>query len=281
MVLVTLGEKGGGGKSTIAYHFLSAYFLKKSASEGTTPPKIKIYEFDAHNKTSDDFKEDLLVSGISISSKEDDMVNAIATIEYGDSEGENIIIDVGGSDNTDRFLSLIKDTFLAEQIIFIVPEMNKKPRSAENTIDKIRKVSPDAKIIIALNRWSTSEPGEDEFKFFFGDENMGIEPSPLSKDKKLSIGYIPVCDVALGLSEIGFCSLWQTSEMVRLFGKTPIALRKKLWGIKAEGKNPAIPCSEEVFIEKTKQVHSSKSAQIAIASAQSLFDCIDIYIDKV
>lgn len=280
MVLVTIGEKGGGGKSTLAYHFLSAYFFKKSYETGRPlGGPIKIYEFDAHNSTSSDFNKDNFIEGISVPSNNDAMVEAIATIEYSDSEGENIIIDVGGSDNTDRFLSLITGSFLSQEIIFIIPEMNKKPRSAENTISKIRKIVPDAKIIVALNRWSMSGNPSDEFKFFYGDNRMGIEASYLASEDDLDVAYIPVCDVALGLSEMGQCSLWKTSENVRLFGNMPIAERKVIWGTPASGKTPAKPCSEEVFIEKTKKVYSSKSAMEAIKGAESLFECLDKYFN--
>lgn len=203
------------------------------------------------------------------------MIEAISSIEF-QSFDQDVIIDVGGSDNTDRFLELIQGESFASEIVFIIPEMNKRPRSAENTVQKIRQAIKEPKIIIALNRYSGTKPMEDEYKFFFGDKKLGIEGSPLAGDKKIYVATIPLCDVALGLAEISRITLWKLSENNRMFENMPPIKKREIWGTVDKELGTIIPYTEEVFVAKTKDLHASKTAKIAIVEqAQPLFDCLD------
>ena len=147
MITVLTAEKGGSGKSTAAFHFVASYFLDKKPTE-----PITIYEVDAHNKTVEDFTNDDMIQAHTVKMTMTDLERMISEAEF-DSVEKDIIFDVGGSDNTYKFLDIISNSNLARKTVFLIPEINKRPRSAENTIEAIREKIEDPNIVILLNRY--------------------------------------------------------------------------------------------------------------------------------
>jgi len=272
MIIATIGEKGGTGKTTLAAHFLTAYLQARFPEE-----PINLYEFDNHNNTFGDILTESDIEWTRADKKAENMIEALSSIEYKTVNDQNIIVDVGGSDNTDRFIDMISKTGIAEEIIYVVPEGNRSPIGIENTVDKIRNNIKNPKIVVALNRWSGREKIENEFKFFFGDDSMGLSPSRLSEDKDIFVSGVPICDIAIGLSEAKKVTMWEFSMFAREYLKLGPKEKTQLWGV-LEGVDGM--CSQAFYMEKTKELHASRSALDALDNAEPFFKTIDTISSK-
>ena len=159
MIIATIGVKGGTGKSTIAYHFAVSFFLEKRRAAGTlNSDPVTIYEFDADNQTGLEFvntcrsnehpdaKTQGIVEFVHVNRDDSEMLDAASNIDFNNFKNKDVIIDVGGSDNTSVFLDLIGEFHLSSEIVFVIPQNNKKPKGAEDTVEKIRKKIKDPKI---------------------------------------------------------------------------------------------------------------------------------------
>ncbi len=275
MIIITLGEKGGVGKSLTAGHYVTAYLLMQLENK---TKKVMLYEFDAHNRTSEDLKNDKYIETKVVREDDISMENAMSLIEF-DTANKDIILDVGGSENTYRFLKKFNTTLLVENAIFIVPEVNQDPKGAENTISRIQELVPKPKIILALNRYSHNMPPEKEFKFLYGDSSLDIEKSPLVDDTNIQIVTLPLCELTIGLANIRSVSLWSLSEFDKQMEGFTIEERKNAWGEKDKITKEIIPCTLEVYKAKSKKLNASKQARQTIEQASSLFLALDKYRD--
>lgn len=273
MIIITLGEKGGVGKSATADHFATAYFLKPSENK---TKKVMLYEFDAHNVTSEDLKNDKYIETKVVREDDVSMESAMALIEF-DAVDKDIIIDVGGSENTYRFLKKFSTSLIVGNAVFIVPEVNKNPKGAENTIRRIKEVVQKPKIILALNRYSHNVPPEEEFQFLFGNSSLGIRKSPLVDDTNIQIVTLPLCELTIGLADISSVSLWSLSEFARQMEGFSIEDRKNAWGERDKITKKIIPCTLETYKAKSRKLNASKKARQTIEQASSLFLALDKY----
>lgn len=273
-IKVIISEKGGVGKSTIAQHIIPPYFLKKNSKENADR-KVYLYEFDAHNESLNGIGNDKNMEVRLVRGEKEDMAKAFAEIEF-DSNFHDIIIDVGGSDNVDRFLEIAsKNRIIAENMIFIIPEEKKTLLSTEKTIWNIReKISMDAKIIVALNKHGEKKL-EDEFPFVFGRESLGIKPSDLLQDEAISFVGIPESDTILAMAFLEKVTLWEKGKMARELENKTMEERFVLWG--REERNEPInskskeTCTKQYYVKKKLELGISELAMEAISKSSMLY----------
>ena len=264
MIYVTINEKGGVGKSTVALHFLTSYLLSRNPSE----KKASVFEFDAHNDTSKEVESDHSIQVETIRMDEMSREKGLAKVQFDTMSGD-VILDVGGSQNTDEFLNMLEDTALGDEMIFIIPEANKRPRGAENTVNRIKKIIDNPRIILLLNGFTDEDKVEQEFIFLYGDTELGIKKSFLADDKEIEIAWIPRCDKALGMADLDSVGLWSKGSFFRTFGKLSTKEKVVKWG--GAGKE----CDKDTFVQKSGELTASRVAYKAIESSNSLFDALD------
>lgn len=261
--MISIGVKGGPGKSVTAIHFLTGYLgLKKEDRE------YMILEFDAHNRTLDNFNSE--ISGKVVGKNDTEIRDNLSDIEF-DADEKNIIIDVGGSENTERFLEYIKsrkETF--KNAIFIIPELNEPDHSADKTVELIRGVLDNPKIIVALNKYRGEKSKEEEFGFIYGMEQFDIPAKPFIKDKCISIVTIPECEVSLGLAKIKKQTLYGLSNIARMTAGFTTAQKKVLWSEDGE-----TPCDKETYRTESRSLDASIQALETLKKAEGLFKAID------
>jgi len=269
-IFVGLGEKGGVGKSTGTEHFVSAYLQQKYRGQGSAKI-IPFYEIDAHNRSFEDVENDDYLQYTLVGKDREEIERAIAEIEF-DSMEKDIIIDVGGSDNTERFLTAVSGKAIIEKMIFIVPEGKQGDSSSLNTVWKIREhINMDAKIIIALNRHNRDPEitKEKDFPRIFGSESYSIEPSKLLTDDKIHLATIPECEILLGFCLEEKITIWSLGEDWRDFGGLSPEQRMKKWADKGKEK-----CEKDVFIKNTLNLNKSQLAMSVLDDASEFFDIL-------
>ena len=264
-VLITINQKGGAGKSTVSTQFLTAYVLDRNKGN-----PVKLYEFDAHNSSSKNVEKDINIESKIIRDDVKSIQNGIAAMEFASDEGD-IIVDVGGSHNTDLFLSHIAKSSMNENIIFVVPELNQVPESSESTIAKIMEKIRNPKIILALNNYNQEggKKKEDEYLFLYGSKEHGIEPWSEILDLNIPIVTIPRCELSLGIAGFDKTSLWALSRMAESFSSFSTREKREAWGQDGE------LCDEETYLKKSRILNSSMEARDTLEYAKGLFDAID------
>jgi len=270
MIIVTLNEKGGAGKSTTANHFASAYLMERNDGP------IHLYEFDAHNNSSRDVENDPRLTIKTVRGDEESMEQAIAEIEFLSDE-EDVIVDIGGSHNSDNFLKLISRSSIADTMIFVVPELNKMPESSESTVEKIENIVESPKIILALNNFDgeSGEKKESFYKFLYGSEAFGLKPAKkLLENKNVKITTLPRAEFSLGVAYMSRTSLWDLSRVAIAFKDLSPAEKKKAWG--KNGKS----CDKDTYVERNRQLNVSIKALATLEQAKDFFDALDAYMPK-
>ena len=265
-IFITLGHKGGGGKSTTALQFIPAFLSEEEKKHNVS---FSMFEFDAHNEglktTTTSFKTK------TIGGDPEKIREALAEIEY-QSDERNIIIDVGGSDNTDRFLKYFKDKRnIIQNAIFIIPELNEPDTVTDTTIKTIQSLIPDAKIIVALNRYNDVNTIEKDFCFAYGSDTFGIPSKKFVSDKSITIATLPNAPISIGLARLKKTTLYTLGELEKGFGGLSVKERKELWADKEKGEEV---CPQDVYIQKMKDVDASLEAQETLKKAESLFEAI-------
>ena len=285
MIYVTINEKGGVGKSTLAFHFLTSYLLQKKSekllkdAERKGSPLIRVFEFDEHNKTKKNFSNDFFMEVESVSLDTGSMEEAFSNIEFYSDE-EDVILDIGGSQNTYKFLDMLSESSLRENVLFIVPDTNSRSEGLENTISRILECNNGRKdnIIVALNGASQNIPMEEDFIFYFGSKNMDIPPSWLSQDKDIKVGIIGENRLALSLSELSRVSLFSLARDAS--GVPSDTKGKRLrWSTEQDSDGKDIPCSQEVFVERMRFYYRGVKGVRALSSATSFFALLDQHRD--
>lgn len=270
-IFVGISEKGGIGKSTGTEHFVSAYLQQTYKNSGDKPKIVPFYEVDAHNRSFEDVENDDFLQYTLVGKDREEIERAIAEIEF-DSMEKDIIIDVGGSDNTERFLSAVSGKAITEKMIFIVPEGKQSDSSSLNTVWKIREhISLDADIIVALNRHNRDPEvtKEKDFPRIFGSDSYSIEPSKLLSDKKIHLATIPECEILLGFCLEEKKTIWSMGENWRDFGNLTPEERMEKWAKDGEDK-----CAKDVFIANTLNLNKSQLAMVVLDDASEFFDIL-------
>jgi cellulose biosynthesis protein BcsQ len=165
-IIAIIGTKGGVGKSTISAQIVT--FALASAGA-----KFEMFEMDNNNKTAKALDKSELLAGkfktLNLDASDEELEKIFLNLAVSD-YGKKYIIDVGGGDDTNRFLELIRRNHLTEQTLFIVPFMPnfESLDNLESTTYKIKNYD----YLVVLNNVNTKEA--DEMMFAHGEEEYEI-----------------------------------------------------------------------------------------------------------
>ena len=151
MFYVVVSTKGGVGKTTIAQQVLAPFVYQK------TNKKVEIIELDNNNKSNVlNDSEVLEVKPVELHKKDEVLLNKFMEVV---AEDKDVIVDVGGGDDTKRVLEAFKELRLEDEITFFVPVL-KDLSNEKNVIDTwslIRTWNTQAKIYFVLNRFTNEK----------------------------------------------------------------------------------------------------------------------------
>jgi len=174
MNILTLNTKGGVGKSFISTQILPLAFYDDSK-------KINVFEVDNNNnsKLNTEYIEFLNLDVNNID-------KILLDVEFSDDIN---IIDAGGGDDTKNVIKSLAEAAV-EIDLFVVPLLKdyEVTKNLIDTINLIRHYYPGAKIVVALNRIVKS--AKDEFIYFFGNDELGVEGVINKLDENISIVLI-------------------------------------------------------------------------------------------
>lgn len=177
MIYVTTQVKGGCGKSTIANNVLPVLI-------GGNLEDIKIVEIDNHNNTAELYSNSVLKNNmktIKVNSADDELdsifFEALAN-------KKDIIVDVGGGDDSERLIAMLKNQ-PSGNIKYIIPfQMGDDDGGVFDTLQKIGDIE---KCLVVLNGYTDKDKIKEQFLYFFGDEDVvGL------KDRINGIKYITI-----------------------------------------------------------------------------------------
>jgi len=186
-VFVIANTKGGVGKTTIATHVLPAVF-----------PGCEILEIDDNNQ-SNIFQDSMSIKNFE-SIKLDECKDKLEEITFKllDDTEEVLIIDCGGGNDTKEIISQIKELALDDyaKVTFIIPIMNSFMQ-AKNAEDMTRLLK-GKEIIFAFNGVTDFSTIKDDWIFWFGNENLGVESyhEKLNKPRTITIPASPLFELA-------------------------------------------------------------------------------------
>jgi hypothetical protein len=269
---IVMNEKGGVGKSTIARHFVSGYLFDKRYGTGDKESSIMLYEFDAHNHEGDLLSNEERLEVRSVNSERAEIEKALEEIEFEIASGEDVIVDIGGSDNLDRFLSSAKKFDFGSEAVFIVPQGKRGTANTESTVEKIRAAfGGKALIVVALNGFDfeKNKSVEEQFPFFYGKREYNLPPSPLIEDGSIELSIIPDAEIPIALSEMFRKPLWSLGLLaVELKGMKPEELMM-LWG--EDGKR----ADRETYLKKRRQLSISQDAREMLDKCEGFYTSLD------
>lgn len=160
MIYAVINNKGGAGKSTVAYHFLTAV-LKN----------FNLIEIDDNNVTSAIFDKSESLKGKIRSVKVKDGVESLDDAIFDSSkDGSDIIIDAGGGNDSITVIKMLLESDIGtDNLTFIIPVMAGRAQ-VKNALDTYELVK-GYKVVFLLNGRSS----KDEFPFWFGSDEFEVD----------------------------------------------------------------------------------------------------------
>lgn len=185
MIYIIVNTKGGVGKSLTSIN-LSCLLHAQNRN-------FKVVELDNNNNSIVFNNSDFLTQDRAVSLKLDKKDRAISDMLFDVmSDGSlDYIVDVGGGDDTLKILDALKSVQIEKT--YIIPTLKIK-KYLKNALDTYEYINDPQNTFFALNQYIKLQNVKAEFKYFFGDKDMGIKPvSTLFKSAKVI--YIPYSDL--------------------------------------------------------------------------------------
>lgn len=185
MIYIIVNTKGGVGKSLTSINL--ACLLQAQNRN------FRVVELDNNNNSIIFNNSDFLTQDRAISLKLDKKDRAISDMLFDVmSDGSlDYIVDVGGGDDTLKILDALKSVQIEKT--YIIPTLKIK-KYLKNALDTYEYINDPQNTFFVLNQYTNFENIRKEFRYFFGDKDMGIKPvSPLFKSAKVI--YIPYSDL--------------------------------------------------------------------------------------
>ena len=189
MIYTTINTKGGVGKSLTSV-VLACLLHSKNRD-------FKILEIDNSNNSLVFKNSDFLTEDKAISVKLDQKDTVISDMLFDimcESELD-YIVDVGGGDDTQKILDILKPLELEKT--YLIPTLKIK-KYLQNAEDTYKYIDDFENTFFVLNQYQNQKNIKQEFKYFYGDKDMGIKPvSNLFKNAQvISLPYSDLFQIA-------------------------------------------------------------------------------------
>lgn len=185
MIFIIVNNKGGVGKSLTSINLACLLHAQDR--------NFKVVELDNNNNSIVFNNSDFLTSDKAISLKLDQKDRAISDMLFDVMSDESLdyIVDVEGSDGTYKILDAVKSIQIPKT--YLIPTLRIK-KYLKNALDTYEYIGDPQNTFFALNQYQNLQNVKSEFKYFYGDKDMGIKPvSPLFKSA--NVIYIPWSDL--------------------------------------------------------------------------------------
>ncbi len=163
----------------------------------------KIIEIDDNNN-SNVFKNSNLINAVSVSLKEGEEAFADAVFEQMENNTK-IILDFGGGNDSKKGLKIIENFDV--DFTYVIPVGNSLAQS-QNAIDTYNLIKNKNKVIFALNQISDPSNIKNEWCFWFGSKELGLESieAKLNNPKIIYIPRSPLFEIS-ALAGLTICEL--------------------------------------------------------------------------
>lgn len=177
MIYIIVNSKGGVGKSLTSINLACLLHAQNR--------NFKVVELDNNNTSIVFNNSDFLTQDKAISLKLDQKDRAISDMLFDVMSDESLdfILDVEGGDGTFKILDAVKSIQIPKT--YIIPTLRIK-KYLKNALDTYEYIDDFENTFFVLNQYQKLQNIKSEFKYFFGDKDMGIKPvSPLFKSAKV------------------------------------------------------------------------------------------------
>lgn len=155
--------------------------------------EVRIIEIDDNNN-SNIFK-DVDFEAVSVTTKEGDEALQDALFEQMAADC-SICLDSGGGNDARKVLKMLEDMNEADNFSYIIPVGNSRAQ-VQNAKDTYDLIARPEQCIFILNQVHDIRNLKQEFLFFFGSKDLGIEPLlDINKIKYLPLEYTPSFELA-------------------------------------------------------------------------------------
>ena len=181
-IKVVLGTKGGVGKSTISFGVLPVLNRKRN---------IRVIEIDSNNESS--LSNSMIESENFGASKIEVVVDKI-DLSVLKNIDEDIILDIGGGDDTRIFLNQIASEDFDLEFYLPINDDYEQFKNLQDTLELIQQCRPGQKINLVFNRCRSLSPEavKEQFLGIFGSEEYAIESRwPMIAKQVNSVYYLP------------------------------------------------------------------------------------------
>lgn len=181
-IKAVLGTKGGVGKSTVSFGVLPILNRKNN---------VRVIEIDSNNKSS--LSNSIIDSENFAASKIEIVVDKI-DLSILKNIDEDIILDIGGGDDTRIFLEQIAGEDFEVEFYLPLNDDYEQFQNLQDTLELIQKARPNQKVNLVFNRCRSLQPDsvKEQFLGVFGSDEYGIESRyPLIAKQVKNVYYLP------------------------------------------------------------------------------------------
>lgn len=185
MIYIIVNTKGGVGKSLTSINLGCLLHAQER--------NFKVVELDNNNTSIVFNNSDFLTKDRAISLKLDKKDRAVSDMLFDVMSDPSLdyIVDVGGGDDTLKILDALKNVQIEKT--YLIPTLKIK-KYLQNALDTFEYIGDPDSTFFVLNQYQKLEEIKTEFRYFFGDKEMGIKPvSSLFKSAKVI--YLPYSDL--------------------------------------------------------------------------------------
>jgi hypothetical protein len=185
MIYIIVNTKGGVGKSLTSINLACLLHAQNR--------NFKVVELDNNNTSIVFNNSDFLTEDRAISLKLDKKDRAVSDMLFDVMSDPSLdyIVDVGGGDDTLKILDALKNVQIEKT--YLIPTLKIK-KYLQNALDTFVYIGDPDSTFFVLNQYQKLEEIKTEFRYFFGDKEMGIKPvSSLFKSTKVI--YLPYSDL--------------------------------------------------------------------------------------
>lgn len=154
---------------------------------------VKILEIDDNN-SSNVFTNSSSVDSMSVTVRDGEKAFTEMLFEQM-ANGTKLLLDLGGGNDSKAGLGYIRDSGL--EFTYVIPVGNSLAQ-LQNALDTYNMIGDPKNTIFAINQVHDIKNIKEEFLFWFGSEEYGIEPfcEKVSKSKTIFIPFSPLFEIA-------------------------------------------------------------------------------------